>query len=238
MTELPPIHPPDRPPPQGSSNAAASPDDPPSGTRRTDTPRPPRWQRHRKLTIAAAVVVIAVITVLSDLPTSTTRASDISAERSVMTEVNGDLAGCALAAHQAVGIWNLQASHQLTPADRAPTPGLLSDDQAACSLTNQGIYDLSGIDVPGTAAGKDLGQMVATAMLWSTSDALRAIEDVQTLMDQPHDAAARHDLAREESRLAADRQRALAQEQGADRALDTQLQPVDLPEVTLPSTTQ
>ena len=29
--------------------------------------------------------------------------------------------------------------------------------------------------------------MVATATLWTTSDALRMIEDVQTLMDQPDD---------------------------------------------------
>ena len=31
--------------------------------------------------------------------------------------------------------------------------------------------------------------MVATATLWTTSDALRAIEDVQTLMNDPDDAA-------------------------------------------------
>ena len=63
------------------------------------------------------------ITVLTDLPVSTSRADDINAERSVMSEVNTDLAGCALAVHQAIGIWNLQAAHALTPADRAPTPG-------------------------------------------------------------------------------------------------------------------
>ena len=91
---------------------------------------------------------------LTDLPVPTSRASDVAAERSVMSEVNTDLGPCALAVHQAVGIWNLQAAHQLTPADRAPTPGLLSDDQVACSLTNDGVYDLSGIQVPGTPAGQ------------------------------------------------------------------------------------
>ena len=78
-----------------------------------------------------------------------------------MSEVNTDLAGCALAVHQAIGIWNLQAAHALTPADRAPTPGLLSDDQTACSFTNENIYDLANIQVPGTPAGKHLGQLVA-----------------------------------------------------------------------------
>ena len=77
-----------------------------------------------------------------------------------MSEVNTDLAPCALAIHQAVGIWNLQAAHELTPADRAPTPGLLGDDQSACSFTSEYIYDLSDVQVPGTPAGKDLGQLM------------------------------------------------------------------------------
>ena len=196
-----------------------------------DGPKAPFWQRRRTLTIALVVLVIAVITVLTDLPVSTSRASDISAEQSVMTEVNGDLGPCALGMSQAIGIWKLQAAHQLSQADRAPTPGLLNDDQVACSLASEGIYDLSDITVPETAAGKHLGEMVATALLWTTSDALRAIEDVQTLMNHPEDAGALEDLDKEESQLAADRHSALEQEQAADRVLDTQLQRVDLPAV-------
>ena len=198
------------------------------------------WQRHRRLAIAAAVLVVALITVLTDLPTPTSRASDIAAERSVMSEVNSDLQPCAYAVRQALGIWTLQAHHQLSAAERAPTPGLLSDDQSACSFTNQGVYDLSNIQVPGTAAGKELGQLLATAMLWTTSDSLRAIEDVQTLMNQPNDAGAVRDLSREEAQLAADRRNALADETAADRDLDTHLQPVNLPAIAAtatPSTT-
>ena len=51
--------------------------------------------------------MIALVTVLTDLPTSTSRASDISAERSVMSEVNSDLEPCAYGVHQALGIWAL-----------------------------------------------------------------------------------------------------------------------------------
>jgi len=204
------------------------------------TKKEPIWQRHRRLAIVAAVLVIALITVLTDLPTSTSRASDIAAERSVMSEVNSDLQPCAYAVRQAVGIWALQAHHQLSAAQRAPTPGLLSDDQSACSFTNQGVYDLSNIQVPGTPAGKKLGQLLATAMLWTTSDSLRAIEDVQTLMNRPDDAAAVRDLSREEAQLASDRRNALADENAADRDLGIHLQPVNLPPVpatATPSTT-
>jgi hypothetical protein len=196
----------------------------------------PIWRRHRRLVIAAAVLVIALITVLSDLPTATTRASDISAERSVMSEVNSDLQPCAYAIRQALGIWALRADHQLSAADRAPTPGLLSDDQSACSFTNEAVYDLSNIQVPGTPAGKELGQLVATAMLWTTSDSLRAIEDVQTLMNHPNDAAVVRNLSKEEAQLASDRRSALANERAADRDLDIYLQPVDLPAVPVTAT--
>jgi hypothetical protein len=191
----------------------------------------PIWQRHRRLAIAAAVLVIALITVLTDLPTPTSRASDIAAERSVMTEVNSDLQPCAYAIHQALSLWSLQAAHRLTPAERVPTPGLLSDDQSACSFTNQGINDLAtNIQTPGTSAGKDLGNVIAAAMLWTTSDALRAIEDVQTLMNRPGNATVR-DLAKAETQLSSDRRTAVAAENAADRDLDTRLQPVDLPPV-------
>ncbi len=194
-------------------------------------PRAPLWQRHRGLLIGLTIFVVLLITVLSDLPVSTSRADDINAERSVMSEVNTDLAGCALAVHQAIGIWNLQAAHALSPADRAPTPGLLSDDQTACSFTNENIYDLANIQVPGTPAGKHLGQLVAAALLWTTSDSLRAIEDVQTLMNSSSNVPALHSLSTEEARLATDRRSAISQEEAANRALDTHLPPVDLPAI-------
>ena len=192
----------------------------------------PIWQRRRGLLIALIVLLVVLVTVLTDLPVSTSRADDISAERSVMSEVNSDLAPCALAVNQAIGIWNLQAAHELTPADRAPTPGLLSDDQVACSFTSEEIFDLVNIQVPGTAAGKELGQLVSTATLWTTSDALQAIEDVQTLMNDPGDASVRNNLSKEESRLKADRRTALLQEDAANRDLDTRLPSVDLPAVS------
>jgi len=193
-------------------------------------PRPPIWQRHRGLSIAAVVIVIVLITVITDLPTGTSRTSDVSAERSVMSEVNSDLQPCAYSIHQALGIWALAATHQLSAADRAPTPGLLGDDQSACSLTNESTYDLaSNIQTPSTAAGKELAQVIATATLWTTSDALRAIEAVQTLMNDPGNVAAQQSLKKAETQLARDRRTALAAEGVAERDLDTDLAPVDLP---------
>ena len=207
----------------------------------SDPPTPsirqaPIWQRHRGLLVGLVVFVVLLVTVLTDLPVGTSRADDISAERSLMSEVNTDLAPCALAVRQAIGIWNLQAAHQLTRADLSPTPGLLNDDQSACSFTSEEIFDLVNMQVPGTPAGKHLGQLVATATLWTTSDALRAIEDVQTLMNDPNNASALHTLSTAESQLAADRRSAIAEEGAADQTLRTHLQSVDLPAIARSST--
>jgi hypothetical protein len=200
-----------------------------------ETKKQPIWQRRRGAAIAVAVAVIALITVLTDLPGPTSQASDLTAERSVMSEVNSDLKPCAYAIHQALGIWKLETEHRLSAAARAPTPGLLSDDQSACSFTSEGIYDLTNMQVPGTSAGKELGDLIATATLWTTSDALQAIEDVQTLMTDPKDVAAAHNLSKAAAVLRSDRQRALADERAADRDLATRLSQVDLPVVTVPA---
>ena len=196
-----------------------------------DPPPRPAWYRRRGMVVAAVVVVIGIVTVLTDLPVPTSRSQDISSERSVMTELNTDVAPCALAVRQALGIWDLEAAHSLTASDKSSTPGLLSDDQTACSLTNESIYDLANIEVPGSPAGKDMGDLVATATLWTTSDALRAIEDVQTLMNNPGDTRTLRDLSEAERRLASDRRAALAETSAADRILDTRLTPPDMPSV-------
>ncbi|MGP8156334.1 MAG: hypothetical protein ACLQMT_05700 [Candidatus Acidiferrales bacterium] len=204
-------------------------------TKGAATGRPTPWYRRRGLMVGAAVVVLLVVTVLTDLPVTTSRAQDIASERSVMSELNADVGPCALAVHQALGIWALQASNTLTAIARSDTPGLLSDDQSACSFADESIFDLSNIEVPGSPAGKDLGDLVATTTLWTTSDALGAIEDVQTLMTDPADARALDRLSTQEHRLASDRETAHAEEGAADRTLDTRLPPADLPALPQPS---
>ena len=105
-----------------------------------------------------AVAVIVLITVLTDLPVSTSRASDIGAERSVMSEVNTDLAPCAYAIRQAI-------RHLESPGGASAHAGRTgsdaracsSDDQSACSFTNEDIFDLANIQVAATTGGQVAG---------------------------------------------------------------------------------
>jgi len=69
------------------------------------------------------------------------------------------------------------------------------------------------------------------ATLWTTSDALGAIEDIQTLFDRPHDATALADLPRREAALAKDRAQAFGDVEAANRILGAHIPLPDMPDV-------
>lgn len=202
-------------------------------------PKEPKspWYRRRAVLVGAGLAVVLAITVITDLPVHTSRAADISSEKGVLSELNTDLAPCAYAVHEAITIWGEQTARTLSAADRATSVSLLRDDQAACSYTNETIFDLSNIEVPGSPAGKDMGNLVATATLWTTSDALQAIEAVQALMHNGHEVPALRSLTEAETRLAADRRAGLTEESKANHILDTNLPRPDMPALPVgPST--
>jgi hypothetical protein len=198
-------------------------DDPSSSSQK----RP--WYRRRAIIVALALAAVVAVTVVTDLPVHTSRASDISSEEGVLSELNTDLAPCVLAVHEALEIWGDQSAHTLSATDLATSASLLRDDQNACSFTNETIFDLSNIEVPGSPAGKDMGDLVATSVLWTTSDALRAIEAVQALMLNGHDTQAQSALLKAERAMAADRKNSLAELARADRVLNTHLTRPDIP---------
>jgi len=208
----------------------------PANTRRepaADKPAQP-WYRRRAVLVTVGVIVVAAITVVSDLPVHGSRAADVSAGRSVISEVNTDVAPCAFAVREALTIHADEVEHSLSASDRSVAPGLLRDDQVACSFTSESIYDLSTIEVPGSAAGKRLGDLVSTVTLWTTSDALGAIVDVEKLLSSPNNEAAQRNLIKMEQSLASDRSAALIEMKSTDRVLDTQLPAPDLPSLPLP----
>jgi hypothetical protein len=196
---------------------------------------PVPWYRRRAALVGAGVAVVLAITVITDLPVHSSRAADVSAERSVMKEVNTDVGGCAYAVHESFLIYQKESDGSLTLTQRGQVPGLLRDDQAACSFTNEAIFNLANIEVPGSPAGKHLGALVGTTTLWATSDALGAIEDIQTLSTQPTNNRALTDLGHRERTLTTDRRSARAEVAAADRVLNTHLPPPDLPALPAPS---
>ncbi len=186
--------------------------------------------------LAACVVVVLAITVITDLPSHASRASNIASANALIKEVNDDISPCVFAAGEAFTIYADQTHNSLTASDRASVPGLLNDDQTACSFTNDSIFSLSDIDVPGSAAGKQLGDIVNSVTLWATSDALGAIDAIQTLSTDPGNRAALGALAKDRRMMASDRAAADASLQAIDHMLDAKIAALNLPEIPAPST--
>jgi hypothetical protein len=190
---------------------------------------PTPWYKRRALLVTVAAIVVLAIAVISDLPVHSSLAADVSAGRSVMSEINADVGPCTFAAKESFSIHADQVAGSLSASDQREASSLLRDDLAACSFTDNSIFELSNIEVPGSAAGKRLGDLVDTVTLWATSDALGAISDLEALLTRPHDQTARRDLATRERALASDRAAAFADISAADRIVSAPLTEPALP---------
>jgi hypothetical protein len=131
-----------------------------------------------------------------------------------------------------------ETSGTLSSAHRAQIPALLRDDQTACSYTNDNIFELSDIAAPGSAAGKQVSQAVNTVTVWATSDALGAIEAIQTLTARPGDRKARSELYTGERLLTQDREKATAEINAAGHDLGRRLATLDVSTESLPAVAQ
>lgn len=200
-------------------------------------PPPARpWYRRPVALVAAVVVVVVGASVVADLPQHATPSQQATTIATVVKSINSDIHPCTYAASEAFSIYRQEAAGTLSAADRAHAPGFLSDDQVACSMTNQSVVQLGTLTLPQTAAGRELGTAIRGILEWESSDAVAAIEDIQTLQTQPGDAAALADLRKQERLLAADRQTALQAIRAASHDLgDADIGTPALPRLPSPS---
>jgi hypothetical protein len=193
-------------------------------------PKKPLYKR-RAVVVPGALTLVLAVVVLTDLPQNSSRAAQISNDTSVMSEVNSDIGPCSYALGESFTIYRDLSAGSLSRSEERQVPGLLTDDQTACSFMDDSIYQLSTITVPGSGSGRDLGQLVGTVTLWATADALSAIEQVQVLDTDPSDRHALKVLAGDEKLLGSDRAEAEAELAAADRSVRMRLPTLDLAEV-------
>jgi hypothetical protein len=186
------------------------------------------WYLHRALVLAVVLVVALVIVVVVDLSTRGSRDSQTSDDATVMSQVNSDVGPCSYALGQAYTIYHEVLSHDVSPSYYARVPGLLTQDRAACTLTDNHIHDLSTIETPGGTAGSDLGDVVRTVTLWASSDAVSAIGEMETLTSDPSSRQALSRLDHDEQMLSADRAKAETALRSADKALGAHLPALEL----------
>lgn len=189
------------------------------------------WYKRRAWLVSGALVVVVAVTVLTDLPGHDSRSGQITDDASVMSQVNSDIGPCSYALGESLTIYRDLSARSLTAPQVKQVPGLLEDDQNACSYTDDSIYELSDIDIPGSASGKYMGQVVNTVTLWATSDALAAIEEIQAVDVNPADTTARQRLSHFERLLTQDRNQAESELGAADSLLKTRLPALNLSKV-------
>jgi hypothetical protein len=193
------------------------------------------WYRRRTFLFAGAIVVVLAIAVVTDLPTPTTHAADLASASAFVREVNTDLRPCGFALLEAYGWRKDQLRGSLSPSQRALVPQFLSDDAVACSYVDPSVLDLTSLESPETTAARPIGQVVATATVWVTGDALGAIEAIEELRTNPTNHKALAALARDTRLLARDRALTRDSIARADTQLHTHRLDVDLPVVTVPT---
>ncbi len=203
--------------------------------------RAERWKRFRRIGLPALAIaaIVAAIAVVTDLPQHQTLTSERVAAASLVDEVNSDVNQCTYALTQeATPIYRDWLKGNLSSANRAQVPSLLSQDAEACSFASSSgdIDNLASIEQPGTGAGKYLALVVGDAVSWTSSDALGVIEDYELLTAHAHDALAEKYLRENARNLARDRESALKAIAAAEHYLHGTLPALKLPGEKIPGT--
>jgi hypothetical protein len=191
------------------------------------------WYKRRWFLAGAGIAALLGFAVVSDLPVQTPLAQQASQDATVIKEIATDARGCFYAIQESFRMYQTATSKRLTAAEAAQVPTILSQDQGACSFTDSSIFDLSSIEVPGTAAGRDIQNTVSDVTAWVTGPALAAIEAIQQLVAHPADKSAAAALRRAESQLAQEKAASDATVDAAGKLLHAHLPYPGLP--TLPS---
>jgi hypothetical protein len=198
-----------------------------------DEVKRPWWYKRRGWLVSAALIAVVGATVLVDRSHHSSRSSQIAADSKVMSQVNSNVAPCGEAVGKAIAAYRVLTVHSLTPLELGRAPGLLRQDLVACTLRDDSTYQLSIIEVPETASGRDVGKVVRTVTVWATSDAAATIEQVQALVSNPSDALAKQLLVHDEQLLAHDRALAVSELDAANALLQTKLPALRLPQLPI-----
>ena len=188
------------------------------------------WYKRPWFLITAVVVVVAAISIVSDLPHRITKTEDAASQNATLKEINADIKPCAFAVSESFNFYNKYVAGKLTASELTQIPPLLVGDQTACSFASQPVYDLTNnIQPRETAAGKHIDRVISVVQRWITDNALASIEDIQYLFKHPDSSSKIGDLASQELKLNKDRQLALREVKAAEADIGIALVSLKLP---------
>ena len=194
------------------------------------------WYRRPWVLVTSAVVVVAAISVATDLPRPITVPQDVAAQNAVLTQMKGDARECAFAVKESFQLYHRFSAGTLSPSQVATTKTYIAEDEVPCSFAGEPVYDLTNnIQITLTAAGHHVDAAHTALDHWISGTALKAIEDIRQLIDDPSNAGLKANLDYQAHELDTERLHVLGDIAQAERILGTTLITPNLPVVTPPS---
>src|SRR5450755_428020 len=162
-------------------------------------PQPPadRWLswilHHRRISIAAAVVVVLGLIAVVDWPHRATGGQLRSDFAQYATQVRGDVQSCSVEVGETLSAYN-----QITAGvvrDRQTAESIASQTALDCTpMGNSRIDDLGTLQSPSSLADYKLGAPTQQLYVWCFPTAVDVAQDIEHLMSSPGDPATLADV--------------------------------------------
>jgi hypothetical protein len=162
----------------------------------TEPPAPPLWSwvlRHRRISVAGAVVVVLALVAVVDWPHRATATQLRSDFAQYATQVRGDVQSCSVEVTETLSAYN-----QITAGvvrDRQTAKAIASQTALDCTpMGNSRIDDLGTLQPPSSLADYGLGAATQQLYVWCFPTAVDVAQDIQRLLSSPGDPATLADV--------------------------------------------
>jgi hypothetical protein len=149
--------------------------------------------RHRRISIAGAVVIVIGLVAFVDWPHRATAAQLRSDFAQYATQVRGDVQSCSVEVEETLSAYN-----QITAGvvrDRQTAEAIASQTALDCTpMGNSRIDDLGTLQPPSSLANYALGASTQQLYVWCFPTAVDVAQDIEHLLSSPGDPATLADV--------------------------------------------
>ena len=147
----------------------------------------------RRYWVAGAVLLVALVSVLTDLSSHSSPSQEAQDLQTFHGQVATDLESCNASVGDAFAAYTAVEHGQ--SSERSTAIRLAQGNQPYCTPdVNSDLLDLSGVEVPASLRNLGLQRALSDVNAWAFPQASSAIGDIQRLLSNQSDTTARDDL--------------------------------------------